>query len=451
VKGELSAGEILGGYELLEPVAKGGTALIWAARSIEGDGALVAIKTLPGADEQLRLMSRDEAALTNAIRHENVAAVLGTGEHAGTPYMVMEWIDGEPLDVIVQHAARRGGLPFAVAIELVRQAALGLHAAHELRGPDGELRKLVHRDISPQNVMVTYDGMVKLVDFGIAKATNRSAHTQLGQIKGKLAYMAPEQVRAAAVDRRADVFAMGVVLYLITTGRQPFKASTPAETVRRICFAGAPTSPTTINPAYPAALEPVVMKALAKDPAERYATALELSNDLANVAESLGARRDIGNFLQKMLADRIHERRAFLDQALATADARRDRRNAPTVPPPGIRASRPGPQVTGLPRLDYENDETATFSSLQALIVTDAAPSVASDAGSVLPKPFSRVRRRALPLIALASALAAVAVFSPLVAYRAATSARGVQSSLAAPQRLAAETLLKLGRKLHAR
>ncbi len=438
MKGELSAGQILDGYELLEPVAKGGTALVWAARAIEGNGALVAIKTLPGADEQLRLMSRDEAALTNAIRHENVAAVLGTGEFAGTPYMIMEWIDGEPLDVIVQHAARRGGLPFAVAIEIARQATLGLHTAHELRGPDGELRGLVHRDISPQNVMVTYRGTVKLVDFGIAKATNRSAHTQLGQIKGKLAYMAPEQVRAAPVDRRADVFAMGVVLYLITTGRHPFKANTPAETVRRICFAGAPTSPTTINPAYPPALEPVVMKALAKDPAERYATALELSNDLASVAESLNARRDIGNFLQKMLADRIHERRAFLEQALTAADARRDARDAPTVPPP-----RPGPQVTGLPRLDTENDETATFSSLQALIVTGAAPSVANDAAGVGHEP-SRMRRRALPLIALASALAGVVALSALATQRPATPPPAVQKSFDAPQRLVAETLAKL-------
>jgi eukaryotic-like serine/threonine-protein kinase len=434
---DLDAGQILGRYELLAPVAKGGTALIWVARvAADRDSTLVAVKTLLEADEHARLMSRDEAALTTAIRHENVARLLDTGEYAGMPFLVMEWIDGEPLDVILQYASRGGGLPIAIAVDLVRQACEGLHAAHELRGADGELRGLVHRDISPQNVMVTCQGTVKLVDFGIAKATQRSSHTQLGQIKGKIAYMAPEQVRGTAVDRRTDVFAMGVVLYLLTTGRHPFKARTPAETIRRICFAGPPPPPSSLVENYPAALEPIVMKALSSDLDSRPATALELSTELAEVAGDLGARPDVGAFLRELLADRIHERRLFIEDALAAADERYEAREASTVPPPRSKAPSRKP-----PTLNPPSEESlGAFSSLQALVVSGRAPAAASEATGVRPILFSNARRRGIPLIALASALAAACVFSLAVTHEPANS-RVVYTTLGAPQRLVADTL----------
>jgi eukaryotic-like serine/threonine-protein kinase len=441
LKTEVSAGRILGRYELLAAAAKGGTALIWVARTVGDDGgALVAVKTLLDSDEQQQQMSRDEAALTTAIRHDNVATLLDSGEHDGVPYLVMEWIDGEPLDVIVQHAGARGGVPFSIAVGLVRRACHGLHAAHELRGTDGELRGLVHRDISPQNVMVTYEGTAKLVDFGIAKATHRSARTQLGQIKGKIAYMAPEQVRGTAVDRRTDVFAMGVVLYLLTSGRHPFKAATPAETIRRICFAGPPARPSSFNASYPLALEAVVMKALAIDPANRHATALDLATELAEVLEGLGELPDVGAFLRDLLAERIHERRAFLDHALETADSRRQAREAPTVPPPCSRAPSAKP-----PTLAPASEESqGSFSSLQALVVSGRAPGVTSEATGIRPILFSRVRRRTGPLIALASGLAGALVFAVAVTHRPSSFPRVMQSSLGAPLHLVARTLVKL-------
>jgi eukaryotic-like serine/threonine-protein kinase len=434
------AGQLLGEYELLAPTAKGGMAMVWVARRVAGpdQGRLVAIKTLLEADEQTRMALHDEGALTIAIRHPNVATLLETGEHEGVPYLVMEWIDGEPLDVVLQHAAKTRGLPIELSLHWVIQACRGLHAAHELRGADGELRGLIHRDISPQNVMVTYDGSVKLVDFGIAKANQRSTHTQLGQIKGKVAYMSPEQVRGTALDRRVDVFAMGIVLYLLTTGRHPFKAQTPAETIRRICFAGPPLLPSQIVSNYPSALEAIVMKALATDRNDRQATALELSEELASVAATLSECSGAG-YLGALLAERIADRRALVTEAIEAADAMQKARNAPTVPPPrSLRPSRGDVEPT-LPEIVRDGETSAnTFSSLRALILS-GVPTTSAGEARVQPIRRSSVRAR-VALVAAAAALAAAAVLSVGVSPEARTAARA-QTSAGAPLRLVQRTL----------
>jgi eukaryotic-like serine/threonine-protein kinase len=448
LNGQFSEGQVLGKFELLAPAAKGGSAIVWAARVLASTGGrkLVAVKTLLDADKQTRSMLSDEAALTLAIQHPNVATLLETGEYAGVPYLVMEWIDGEPLDVCLR-AARGGRLPYDVGVDLVRQACQGLHAAHELRGADGELRGLVHRDVSPQNIMVTYDGAVKLVDFGIAKATHRSTRTQLGEIKGKLAYMAPEQVRGAVLDRRVDVFAMGVVLYLLTTGKHPFKATTPAETVRRICFAGAPTPPSTIAADYPPALEPVVMKALAKDPAQRQRTALELATELSQVAAGLVSDRGIWEYLRDLLADRISDRQAFLREALEAAQTRSKARDAPTLPPPRSKSPPWESQETLPLALSREGEASATLSSLRALIVSSAAdgiPAPPSETTGVRSTPDSRVRRRVARFAALAAVFVACIVFSLALMPKDSIPRHPAQTSLGAPLRLAERTLATL-------
>ena len=417
--------------------------MVWVARKVAGpdEGRLVAIKTLLEADEQTRTALHDEGALTVAIRHPNVAALLDTGEHEGVPYLVMEWVDGQSLDVILQHAAQSGGLPIELALGWVIQACRGLHAAHELRGADGELRGLIHRDISPQNVMVTYDGTVKLVDFGIAKANQRSTRTQLGEIKGKVAYMAPEQVRGAALDRRVDVFAMGIVLYLLTTGRHPYKANTPAETIRRICFSGPPLLPSKFLSDYPGALEPILTKALSAERDDRYATALELAEALEGVSPSLAGAHPREGYLITLLADRIAERRAVLDEALAVAEAKREARNAPTVPPPRSLPSRGDVDVV-LPEFPRDREPWAnTFSSLRALIISGASSETPGGAAAQ-----RTPRRRALSrgtLLALASVLAAAVVLSLGLLPKLSVAA-GAKTSASAPLRLVERTLAVL-------
>jgi len=231
---DLTAGQVLGRYELLLPIAKGGMASVWAARlrGTRGFQKMVAIKTmLPGLvdDAHFEQMFLDEARLASQVRHPHVIEILDLGEVDHILFLVMEWVDGEPLNIIMKYAATRGGIPLAIAVSITAQVCRGLHAAHELRDQDGTLFGLVHRDVSPQNVLLTYDGVVKLVDFGVAKATSRASNeTEAGQLKGKIAYMSPEQLRGERIDRRTDVFAVGILLYIMTTGTHPFRGMTRA-------------------------------------------------------------------------------------------------------------------------------------------------------------------------------------------------------------------------------
>src|SRR6185503_7485770 len=227
---KLSPGMVLGRYELLLPIAQGGMATVWAARQrgTRGFNKTVAIKTmLPtlSEDPQFEQMFLDEAALAAKIHHPNVAEILDLGEEEDVLYIVMEWVDGEALSTITKQAKKNNvTIQNHIALKVISQACLGLHAAHELKDEDtAESLQLVHRDVSPQNILVTYDGIVKLVDFGVAKAMGRaSGETSAGQLKGKVPYMSPEQAKGGTIDRRTDIFAMGIVLYKMTTGLHPF-------------------------------------------------------------------------------------------------------------------------------------------------------------------------------------------------------------------------------------
>ena len=259
---------------------------VWAARlhGSRGFQRVVAVKTIlsgimdGSATEQMLL---NEASLASRIQHPNVTATLDLGEQDGVLFLVMEWVDGEPLTVLLQHASRSGPIPLPIAINLIGQACQGLHAAHELRDDDGAPLGIVHSDVSPHNVLVAHTGTVKLVDFGIAKATHAGAGgTATGSVKGKFAYMAPEQVRGEALDRRADVFAVGILLYLLTTGQHPHKGATPAETIHRL-LSETPIPPSEWVENYPPALEQIVLKALNKPTRARFADARELFEALA--------------------------------------------------------------------------------------------------------------------------------------------------------------------------
>jgi serine/threonine protein kinase len=317
----LESGKELGRYELLVPIAKGGMAQVWAARLLgtRGFTKLVAIKViLPGGMDNARLeqMFLEEASLAASIHHPNVVETLELGEHEGTLYLVMEWVEGESLHYVQNRALERGGVPLTVAVNLVGQACRGLHAAHELCGEDGRHLGIVHRDISPQNVLITYTGTAKIVDFGIAKATGRaSTLTEAGEIKGKVAYMSPEQVRGAPLDRRSDLFALGILLFSLTTGTHPFKGTNPGETVKRIVCGEPIGLPSELVPDYPKALEAVVMKALCEEAEKRFSSAEEM---LAALEDALpkcldsSAANQVKQYLHELLGDRARERRGAL-------------------------------------------------------------------------------------------------------------------------------------------
>jgi serine/threonine-protein kinase len=322
----LRAGQTLGRYELLAPVAKGGMGQVWAGRlrGARGFQKLVAIKTLLAAradDARLERMLFDEARIASLIQHSNVVQTMELGENLGALYLVMEWVDGDPLSYLVSACEASGGIPLLVSVHLIAQTLRGLQAAHELRDDAGCLLGVVHRDVSPHNVLVSYAGVAKLVDFGIAKAMNQdSSSTSTGEIKGKFAYMAPEQILGTEVDQRADLFAVGIVLYLLTTGRHPFKNHHSAGVLHSISSEEPAESPRLAQPDYSPALAAVVLKALQKQREERWSCAEEMREALEQAvpeAFALGAETRVREFIWATLGERAARKREALRRAEA--------------------------------------------------------------------------------------------------------------------------------------
>jgi serine/threonine protein kinase len=311
------------------PIASGGMAMVWAARlkGTRGFEKIVAIKTmLPklSEDEQFERMFLDEARLASQIRHPHVVEILDLGEQDGVLFLVMEWIEGVPLNHLMKAARAKGAsVPIQVAVRIAMQACAGLHSAHELKDKDGALVGLVHRDVSPQNILVTYDGVTKVVDFGVAKATALgTGATVAGQIKGKVAYMAPEQIKGGSLDRRVDVFALGIVLYALTTGKHPFRRESEAATMYNICSPQPVVPPRKVKPDYPPQLERILSQALAKDPERRYPTANEMLRALDQLPASLRASTDdeVGQVVRELLGERRQSKRQALDDAIERAN-----------------------------------------------------------------------------------------------------------------------------------
>ena len=304
---------------------------VWAARlhGTRGFQKVVAIKTiLPGAidDARMEQMFLAEAELASKIHHPNVVGTIDLGEHEGTLYLVMEWVDGESLNVLMSKAASQGGVPLPIGVNLIGQACQGLFAAHNLRDDEGNLLGVVHRDVSPHNLLVTFTGTAKVVDFGIAKATSLASSTEIGEVKGKFAYMAPEQVRAQAVDARTDLFALGILLYQITTGKHPFRGENPGETLQNICAERGPTPPSAFLPDYPAELESVVLKALAKNPDHRFSTANEMLTALERAMPGpleASFEVQVAEYLKQLFGSRTTERRTALRVAQERVDQQR--------------------------------------------------------------------------------------------------------------------------------
>lgn len=349
---EVRAGLVLGRYELLVPIASGGMAQVWAARlrGARQFQKIVAVKTmLPklSEDEQFEQMFLDEASLASQIRHPNAVEILDLGEQSGVLYLVMEWIEGVPLNQLMKAAKADGGMPHAIAARIALQACAGLHAAHELKDEKGHLVGLVHRDVSPQNLLVTYDGVTKVVDFGVAKATALGGGaTVAGQVKGKVSYMAPEQVNGEGLDRRADVFALGIVLYALTTGKHPFRRESEAATMYNICSPEPVVAPSRVRADFPKELEPIVLKALEKDREKRFASCDEMLRALDGLPSHLrvGSDADVAAFVTKVLGPTRAAQRARIDDAIARADSTGE---SGLWAGPDVSQVRPGSGTTG--------------------------------------------------------------------------------------------------------
>ena len=306
-------------------------ASVWVARlrGKRGFQKLVAVKTiLPkfAQDPRFERMFLDEAGLAARIEHANVAQVLDLGEEHEVLYLAMELVDGDSLSKLLRVAQRKEiAIPVGVVLRILADTCGGLHAAHELRGEDGELLNVVHRDISPQNILVTMNGIAKLIDFGIAKARDRvSEDTSEGMLKGKIHYMAPEQALGKPVDRRADVWAVGAILHHLLSGKPAFDGENHLATLH-LLTAGRPPLPlpSTVHPAVSA----IARRALSHDPAQRFATAAEMQSAIEAAMVQAGlvtTTTAVAAFVREHMAERSKKRKEGLDLALSAA-AQRDK------------------------------------------------------------------------------------------------------------------------------
>ncbi|HEU4734524.1 MAG TPA: protein kinase [Kofleriaceae bacterium] len=315
----------IGRYEVISHLATGGMAQIYLARQ-SGLGSFerhVVLKTIlreRATDQRFVTMFLDEARLAATLNHQNVAQVYEVDQADGAYFMAMEYVHGENTRAILETTIRRGWtIPLELAVMIISGAAAGLHHAHERRGKNGQPLNIVHRDVSPANIMVGYDGSVKVLDFGIAKAEERATKTIGGTIKGKYGYMSPEQCKGKPIDRRSDIFALGIVLYELTTLRRAFKGNDDFETMKRI-VAGDLVLPTTLVPGFPRELEAIILTALAGDPAARFQSAQELIEALDAFtvrAKLTGSNTAMGRFMLQLFGTK---KEPWIDAAAHSAD-----------------------------------------------------------------------------------------------------------------------------------
>ncbi len=328
-RGPLAPGTKLEKYEVLRYLAAGGMAEIYLARSrgLAGFEKVVVLKRiLPkiAEDPSVVTMFLDEARLAATLHHPNLVQVYDIGKVDGSYFFTMEYIHGEDLHTVVQRAATaKRGLSTQNALFIAAQVAAGLHYAHDKKGADGQPLGTVHRDVSPSNVMITYDGAVKIVDFGVAKAVARQTKTKSGAIKGKVTYMSPEQARGDEIDRRSDVFALGVLLFELTTGTRLFKKEHDYAILSQLLTEDAPLA-STRRKGYPPELEGIVSKALQRDPERRYGTAQELQLALEAFAreEKMALSSvPLSAFMKEVVGERPDPTASSLAEAATPAEA----------------------------------------------------------------------------------------------------------------------------------
>jgi eukaryotic-like serine/threonine-protein kinase len=316
-------------YELICPIAMGGMATVWVARmqGKHGFERLVAVKSILAgyaADPTFQRMFLDEARIATRIEHTNVARILDLGEQSDVVYLVMEYVDGDALSRLHRVMVKKGQLiPPGIVLRVVADACGGLHAAHELRDKDGHPLGVVHRDVSPQNILVTSQGVAKLIDFGIAKAKNRVAgETSSGTLKGKVHYMAPEQALGRPVDRRADIWAVGSMLYHLLTGKLAYAGDNELHTLH-ILTSDKPLPP--LPDTVPEPVAAIIKRAMSRSPEDRFATAAEMQDALERAivqAALTTPTSTVSWFVKEHLSERVRSRQEALQLGLAAASDR---------------------------------------------------------------------------------------------------------------------------------
>jgi serine/threonine-protein kinase len=353
----------IGRYTVFEEFASGGMASVHFGRlyGAAGFSRVVAIKRLHLhllKDPSFADMFVTEARLAARVRHPNVVEILDVIADEQEIALVMEYVAGESLVALVRSAAQRGEtLPLDVATGIMVGILQGLHAAHEARDERGQPLFIVHRDVSPHNVLVGADGVARVFDFGIAKAVEAAENTDPGLLKGKASYMAPEQIQGAPLSRAADIFAAGVVFWELLTGRKLFGGRDNAERLYKVLEGGYPR-PSEYQPEIPAALDDAVMRAMAPHPEDRFATALEYAEAVEH-ATFLASPRTIGNWVSMMASETL----ALQDELMTAVEglppesatpiaARIAEEGLSTFPPPAavprFTPSPPPPRRTGL-------------------------------------------------------------------------------------------------------
>lgn len=343
---------VIGRYALFDELASGGMATVHLGRLLgpAGFGRTVAIKRLHKhflAEPEFISMFTDEARIVARIVHPNVVPMFDVVQSDEGLFLVMEYVHGETLSRLMRHARNnKEAIPPRIACGILHSVLLGLHAAHETKDQNGVLLDVVHRDVSPQNVIVGADGVARVLDFGIAKAAGRVQVTREGQLKGKLAYMAPEQIRGKA-DRRTDVFAAGVMLWEMLAGRRLHDGLKDVEIVTRV-IDGTFTPPSDFAPGLPQVLDALVMRALAVEPDDRYPTAQDMAIELErNVG--LASPNEIATWVQRFGKPSLDARAAKI-AAIEQAAGKLTTHNGSVVVAPAAPAPEPAPPPP--PRFD---------------------------------------------------------------------------------------------------
>jgi eukaryotic-like serine/threonine-protein kinase len=286
-------GSTANSYQILAKLAVGGMAEIFLARgaSVAGVERYCVLKRIlreRAADAQFAQMFLDEARLAAQLQHPNIAAVYDIGMLGDSYFFTMEYVHGETVRLLLQRArALRRSVPLACALTIIAGAAAGLHHAHERNATDGRPLGIVHRDVSPSNLMVSYEGNVKVVDFGVAKAANRAVETHSGTVKGKISYLSPEQCRGAQVDRRSDLFSLGIVMWELLTGARLYRRDGDFESMTAIVHE-TPSPPSRRRAEVPRAVDDIALRLLAKSVDDRFQTAAEVVEAIENASMRAG-------------------------------------------------------------------------------------------------------------------------------------------------------------------
>lgn len=316
-----------GRYRLLEALATGGMATVYLARQRgrAGFARTVAVKRMHphfAGQHDFKVLFIDEARLAARVTHPNVVQTLDVVEDDDELFIVMEYVRGLPLSQLQRLADAGHGIPIDVAVSIAVGTLNGLHAAHDAKDETGHPLGIVHRDVSPQNILVGVDGVARLIDFGVAKAVSQLHTTREGELRGKLAYMAPEQIRGGVADRQTDVFSASVVLWQSLAGRRLFVGSNDGELIYRLLEAEV-LPPSTHRAGVSPELDRIVVKGLSRDRAERYETAVQMAHDLEKFAK-MASQRAVAEFVQDVAHEVLKERSAVLSELLEQASLHDD-------------------------------------------------------------------------------------------------------------------------------